>query len=302
MGKYKKIAARFFNQPWAITYEKLQELVGFMEIKMNGGTISDETIQAAISGNQRLEERKAGAVAILPISGILAPHMDLIMQISGGTSLDVLTKRFRALVDDSSVGAIILNIDSPGGSVEGLAEFADEVFNARSKKKIVAISNTMAASAAYWIGTAADEFVALRSSWIGSIGVFTVHHEFSKQLEDLGIGSTIISAGKFKTEGNELEPLTESAQAHMQEWIDHFYDMFVEAVARNRGVSVEDVANGFGEGRALPAELSLKENMIDGIETLDELIARLSMPDQQAARARAAAQARQRRLDLAQNN
>ena len=71
MGNYKKIAARFFNQPWAISYEKLQELMGFMEIKMNGGTISDETIQAAISGNQRLEERKAGAVAILPISGIL---------------------------------------------------------------------------------------------------------------------------------------------------------------------------------------------------------------------------------------
>lgn len=299
MHNFEQVAARFFNHPWAIAHDKLQEIAGFVELKLSGEAVGDEAIQAAIGQRRGAEQTRAGAIAILPISGILAPKMNMMMQMSGGTSLDILTKRFRALVDDTSVGAIILDIDSPGGSVEGLPEFAAEVFNARSKKKIVAIANTMAASAAYWIGTAADEFVAMKSSWVGSIGVFMMHRDFSAKMETEGIKTTMISAGKFKAEGNEFEPLTDEARAHMQENADQFFNMFVNDVARNRGVSADDVRDGFGQGRVLVAELALKENMIDGIETLDELIARMSLPQEQAARARANAQARQRQLALA---
>ncbi len=297
MDNYKQIASTFYNQPHLITYEKLQEIKGLLELKMSGGDVNADEVAAITAAAAGRKEMRAGAIAVLPIFGVIAPRMNMMMNYSGGVSLEMVTKRFRALVDDSSVGAIILNIDSPGGSVEGLPEFAAEVFAARSKKKIVAISNTMACSAAYWIGAAADEFVALSSSWVGSIGVYTVHHEFSKQLEAEGIGSTIISAGKFKTEGNDLEPLSEEAQLHIQENIDHYYDMFVGAVAKYRGVKVAAVKSGFGQGRALPAGLALEESMIDGIETLDELIARLSNPKEQNARARASA--RNRQIELA---
>ena len=209
----------------------------------------------------------------------------------------MLTRRFRALVDDSSVGAIILNINSPGGSVEALHEFCEEVFQARGKKKIVAISNTMAASAAYWIGTAADEFVALKSSWVGSIGVWMAHTDISERLKTEGIVKTIISSGKFKAEGNDFNPISEEAIAHLQECCDSFYGMFVDAVARNRGVSEDDVRGGFGEGRTLTADMALSQNMIDGIETLDQVIARLSSIKAQKTRSRAGENTR--RLQLA---
>ena len=296
MHSYEKIAASFYNKPLLITHEKLQEIQGFLEIKFAGMDVSAEDVNEVKAAIVRGEEQRAGAVAVLPVFGVIAPRSNMMMDWSGGVSLQMLTKRFRALVDDTSVGAIILNIDSPGGSVEGLPEFANEVFNARSKKKIVAIANTMACSAAYWIGTAADEFVAMGSSWVGSIGVYSIHHEFSKALEEEGIATTIIKAGKFKVEGNEFEALSDEAQVHMQENIDHWYDMFINAVAKNRGVKVADVKNGFGEGRYLPAELALKENMIDGIETLDELITRLSVPASQKSRSRASERDRNLRL------
>ena len=283
---------------WAGSFlKKLQEIAGFVELKISGGNVSDETVKALIGGQRSGEITKAGAVAVLPISGVISPKINMCTDISVGTSLERLTQRFRSLVDDPSVGAIILDIDSPGGSVEGLNEFADEVFNARGSKKIVAISNYLAASGAYWIGTAADEFVAAKTAKVGSIGVFIEHRDLSKMAENLGVAVTHISAGKFKTEGNEFEPLTEEATAHLQELVDAYYEMFVGTVARNRGVKANDVKSGFGEGRVLLAEMALKENMIDGIETMDELIARLSMPDEQTARARS--QARDRQLKLA---
>lgn len=296
MHRYEKIAARFFNHPWAMLPEKLQEIVGFIEIKMAGDSVSEEDVKTAVGRRNQSSERKAGAVAILPISGVLAPKMTFMMEMSGGTSLEMLSKRFKALVDDGAVGAIILDIDSPGGSVEGLADFAEEIYQARSKKKIVAIANTMACSAAYWLGSAADEFYAIKSSWVGSIGVYMVHHDFSKHLEDEGIKTTIISAGKFKAEANDFEPLTDEAKVHLQENVDVWYNMFVAAVARNRSVSEDDVRNGFGEGRYFPAETALNENMIDGIETVDGLIAKVSMPDEQARNSRGAAAVRERKL------
>ena len=298
MDKYKNVAARFFNQPWAIMQEKLTEIAAFVELKMNGGNVSEESIKALMGGQRSSEVVKAGAVAVLPIYGVIAPKADLMSQISGGVSIQRLTERFRTLVNDPNVGAIILDIDSPGGSVEGLSEFADEVFAARGTKKIVAISNFLAASAAYWIGTAADEFVASVTARVGSVGVFIEHMDLSKKAEAEGVAVTQISAGKFKTEGSKFEPLTEEATAHLQEMVDAYYDMFVSAIARNRGVDKSAVTSGFGEGRVLLAEMALKENMIDGIETLDQLIERLSMPDEQNSRARAEAQAadRERRI------
>ena len=128
MDKYQNIAARFFNQPWAIMQEKLQEIAGLIEFKMSGGTVDEETIKAMVGAQFGSAISRAGAVAVLPIFGTITPRANMMSSFSGGVSIDVLTRRFSSLVDDPGVGAIILDIDSPGGSVEGLDEFADEVF------------------------------------------------------------------------------------------------------------------------------------------------------------------------------
>ena len=133
----------------------------------------------------------------------------------------------------------------------------------------------MAASAAYWIATAADEVVVSPSGQVGSIGVFAAHEDISKALEDEGVAVTLVSAGKFKTEGTPFQPLSSDARAKMQQMVDEFYGMFTNAVARNRDVATSTVKNGFGEGRMVLAQDAVSAGMADGVATLDQTLARL---------------------------
>src|SRR5690606_12609791 len=110
------------------------------------------------------------------------------------------------------VGTIVLDVDSPGGGVYGVAEFAEEIYKARGQKRIVAVANSMAASAAYWIATAADELVVTPGGEVGSIGVYMLHEDWSGAYEKAGIKPTVIKFGENKAEGIDVEPLSESAQ------------------------------------------------------------------------------------------
>jgi signal peptide peptidase SppA len=188
------------------------------------------------------------------------------------------------MVADESVGAIVIDIDSPGGSVFGTPELADEILKARGAKPIIAVANSNADSAAYWIASAADEIVGTPSSMVGSIGVWTMHVDFSKMDERVGMKVTYVSAGKYKVEGNEYEPLGEEAQAALQARVDEYYGMFVAAVAKGRGVTASAVRNGYGEGRVVTAKQALALGMIDRIGTLGQTLARFGASTDGAVR------------------
>ncbi len=140
----------------------------------------------------------------------------MLMESSGGTSVQGVARQFRAAMADPDIGRVILDVDSPGGQVGGVEELAREIYQARGQKPVTAIANGLAASAAYWIATAADEFVVTPSGQVGSIGVFGMHQDVSAALEKDGVKVTMVSAGKYKTEGNPFEPLTDEARAAMQ--------------------------------------------------------------------------------------
>jgi signal peptide peptidase SppA len=185
----------------------------------------------------------------------------------------------RQLAMDETVGTILIDVDSPGGTVAGIPEAAQEVFNARATKRIVAIANSKMASAAYWIASQAHELVAIPSAFegvIGSIGVFTAHRNLAAALEKEGVSITMISAGPHKLDGNPLGPLSDERRAELQAMVDATYARFVKDVARGRGVKAADVKAGFGQGRGLSAVDALAAGMIDRIATMEETIARLS--------------------------
>ena len=168
-------------------------------------------------------------------------------------------------------------MDSPGGSVDGLPEMAAELRAARGgTKPIVAVANTLAASAAYWLASSVDELVVTPSGQVGSIGVLAVHEEFSRQNDAQGVTVTLFSSDPRKVEGNEWEPLTEEARATIQSQIDAFYAMFTKDVARGRNVTAGKVAADFGGGRVLLASEALKAGMVDRVDTLDATVRRLS--------------------------
>jgi len=173
------------------------------------------------------------------------------------------------------VGQILIDIDSPGGSVYGVAELADEIVSARAKKPVVAIANSLAASAAYWIGCSASEFYVTPGGEVGSIGVWQAHQDYSKAMDEAGVKTTLISAGKFKVEGNPYAPLDEEAQGFMQSRVDDYYAAFTKAVAKGRGVSIPQVRDGMGQGRVLGADAALASSMVDGIATFEDVVKKM---------------------------
>jgi signal peptide peptidase SppA len=277
--------SKFITQhPWAITAEALDALLEVLAIRVEGGALTDEEIQARLKGAPpQPAARTDGMVAVLPVFGILAQRMNMMTQVSGGTSTEALGAAFAAAVADPQISAILLDVDSPGGSVFGIQEFADRIFQARGSKPIVAVANATAASAAYWLASQADSLYVTPSGQVGSIGVLAVHQDRSKQSEMLGVRHTVISAGKYKAAGSDLEPLDEATQVDMQKRVDQYYGSFVRAVARGRGVKAEAVRGGFGEGRMVSAGDAVGLGMADGQGTLETVLSGLLTGDIRAA-------------------
>lgn len=275
------ILQAFTEYPWAILPKKLAALEEIVARHVNGEKLSAEEVQARIHGATRPQERNVGEVggskmvAILPLFGTIFPRANMMTDVSGATSAERFGAQFLALMDDPGIGAIVLDVNSPGGQVNGIAEVARRIYEARGVKPVVAVANHLMASAAYYIGTAAEELVVTPDAEVGSIGVFAVHQDVSKMLEQDGVKVSIIKEGKYKTEGNPYEPLSAEARAVIQESVSEYYDAFVSAVALHRGVEADDVRNGFGEGRVVRAKRAVKLGMADRVGTLEETVSGL---------------------------
>lgn len=263
---------------WAIVPEKLEAIVEFLELRAAGIAFTAEELQArGITPGGRPGARNAGQVAVLPLHGVIGHHAGMEMMISGGTSTEAFGRAFDEAMNDSSIGAIVIDCDSPGGSVEGVPELAAKIFSARGKgKRIVAVANAHMNSAAYWVCSAADEIVGIPSSDAGSIGVFTMHTDISGAEAKAGVKRTVVAAGKYKGEAAPGVPLTDEAHEALQARVDACYELFAGDVAKHRGTSFAKVANGYGQGRSVDAKSAIAAGLIDRIATLDEVLAELS--------------------------
>ena len=265
----------FIETPWAILPSKLILLEEIVARHVSGEKLNAEEVQAAIHGAQRPADRQVNSVAVLPLFGTIFPRANMMTDMSGATSAERFGAQFSELLKDPTVSAIVLDVNSPGGQIGGVEELSKTIFEARGKKPIVAVANHSMASAAYWIGSAADELVVTPSGKVGSVGVFAVHQDISAALDMEGVKTTLISEGKYKVEGNPYEPLSEEARATIQASVSEAYDSFVEALARNRGVNPANVRSGFGEGRMVGARQAVKMGMADRVGTLEEIISEL---------------------------
>jgi signal peptide peptidase SppA len=292
--RYSSVVRAVFGSVWAIQPEKLEAIAAFVSMKAQGGD-SDPAVIAAIRAENEIAAARArsmqtdkpGSVAVLPLFGIINQRYSGDFSGPQGTSVQEFTQQFRAAMNDPNVKAIVIDVDSPGGSVSGVDELAAEIYNARKQgtKKITAVSDCLMASAAYYIASQANEVCVSPSSLTGSIGVYQLHEDDSTALENLGVKFTFISAGKYKVEGNSFQPLDDEARTAMQAIVDDFYDSFTKAVARGRGVAVKNVRNGFGEGRCLTAQDAVKQGLADRVATLDEVLSKYGVKQSPSAAA-----------------
>jgi signal peptide peptidase SppA len=273
------------TSPWAIIPAKLREIQEIYYTHLRGPKIDLEGIEAQLGrplANEQKPYQVVDGVALIEINGVIAKRMNLFTKISGGVSTQIAKRDLEQAFVDPEVKAIILVIDSPGGTVDGTEELANAIFEARQQdeKPIVAYCDGLMASAAYWIGAAADRiYINGQTAQVGSIGVVATHVDYSKWEEKAGIKTTEIYAGKYKRIATEYEPLSEEGKEYMQDHVDYFYSIFANTVARCRPEKLqipEDGAISWAEGKVFIGQQAIESGLVDGVSTLDNLISRLS--------------------------
>ncbi len=282
--KHELLLAEFLATPWALMPERLNAVAAVLARWSQNSPASTDVLASIDTDKVAREARRqtatgvsGGGIAVLPLYGVVTQRGNMVDDVSGPGS--VSTQKFatalRQALADESVSQILIDIDSPGGSVYGVAELADEIIAARAQKPIIAIANSLAASAAYWIGCSASEFYVTPGGEVGSIGVWQAHFDYSLALAADGVTPTLISAGKYKVEGNPYLPLDAEAKAFMQSRVDDYYLAFCKGVAKGRGVPIAQVRNGMGQGRVLGADAALEQSMIDGVASFDMVTKRI---------------------------
>lgn len=210
-------------------------------------------------------------VQVIPIHGVIAQHAH-----SMGASTERIREQMRAALTSRSVDAVLFDVDSPGGSVSDVFELAADIREARKVKPMAAVAHPLAASAAYALAAAAGDITVQKLGGVGSIGVYTIHEDFSKAHEQDGVKATVISAGRLKMEGSKYGPLDEEGKAFLQGMVDEAYGMFVASVATDRRDTQANVRAGYGEGRVLLGDDAVRANLADRVGTFDDAFARLA--------------------------
>lgn len=213
-------------------------------------------------------------VAILPVDGPLFRHANLFTEISGATSVDLLAQDFAQALENPAVIAILLDVNSPGGEVDGVNGFAKQIAAARGKKPIAAYVSYLGASGAYWIASAAPLVVVDDVAHLGSIGVVATITDSTEAMKAKGLRKIEFVSSLSPNKRPDLD--SEAGRQEVQRTVDAVAQVFVDAVARNRGVSPDKVLADFGRGGVHIGAAAVAAGMADRVGTFEELLAELS--------------------------
>lgn len=260
------------GEPWLITPEGMQQIVAIAERS------NDIDALMARSGNRLQYSRTVqvrDGTAIIPVTGPIFRYANIFSAISGATSTQVLATDFRAALDDPTVRDIVFEFNSPGGAVEGINELGDMVFEARSEgRRIIAYAGGNMASAAYWIGSAADEIVASPTAVVGSIGAIMTLTDSSGR--DARAGVRTLQIVSSQSPDKVVDPYQDAGRAKLQKIVDDLAAVFVSTVARNRDVEVETVLSDFGGGGVMVGQAAVDAGLADRLGSLESVLAELS--------------------------
>ncbi|MFZ5586137.1 MAG: S49 family peptidase [Thermodesulfobacteriota bacterium] len=258
-------------EKWAITEEGMKAIIMVAERKGDPEALAAK-LGKPLENAYRVEVRDG--VAILPVRGPLFRYANLFTAISGASSYQMLARDFAAAMESPETRSVLLMIDSPGGMVNGCHELAEMIHSARGKKPVVAYVGGMGCSAAYWLASAADEIVADPTAMLGSIGVLLEVRDTKEQ--DAKNGVRVHQFVSSQSPKKCPDPGQESGRAQYQADIDALAQVFVERVARNRGVSAETVLSKFGGGGVLVGADAVAAGLADRLGSFEDVLAGLA--------------------------
>jgi signal peptide peptidase SppA len=226
------------------------------------------------SDNPLLE--MSGSIAVININGMITNRDDWIAKFLGMTTYAGIRDAMLTALENQYCQAIVLNISSPGGQVEGVDNTAQLIPRVDALKPVYAYAMGNMTSAAYWLGCSAREVYAGVTSYVGSIGVMARHRELSKMYEKEGVTDTNIRGGKYKALAQDNEPLSAEAKQMMQDQVDYLYGIFLDHVSAMRGKSSAAMHSIAADGREFIGQQAIGVGLIDGIMTFDEFMSMVS--------------------------
>lgn len=270
------ILAFIYESAWAITEQSLETIISIASrenldfdvstMQKNVGIFRTEG--SPLSTAPRVWMR--GDTAVIPVIGPIFPRANLFTQVSGATSIQSLTADFRAALESEEVSSIILYVDSPGGQVTGVQEFASLVYESRAIKPVKGYIYGQGASAAYNIVSATSEIISADMAIAGSIGVLSAVKDNREQEKKSGVRTVefVSSVSPNKTINfDDKESL-----GKVQRMVDALGKVMVENIARFRGITSENVLEQYGQGDVFVGQVALEHGLIDRIGTFEALV------------------------------
>jgi ClpP class serine protease len=269
-------APALFRDPWCITEEHLQLVVAIASRDEFFAEVREKAMEAR--AGRPLENTRdvtvRDGVAVIPVNGPLFRHANLFTELSGATSYAALRKDLQAALDNPSVRAILLSIDSPGGEANGVSELAGAIFAARGRKPIKAYVGGMGASAAYWLASAADEVIASDTAMLGSIGV-----RMAVMRDDDKTKARYVEIVSSQSPDKKMDIDVDADRARLQQRINALADVFIDTVARNRGTDRATVLEKFGRGDVRVGAHAVEAGLADRIGNFEAVLAELAQGD-----------------------
>lgn len=230
-----------------------------------------------------------GDTAVVAVNGLLLKRESAWTKYGFATSMQTIERSINEAVADDKVRSVVLHIDSPGGTVDGMHKLVAATAKANRQKPIIAQVDGMAASAAYWLAAQTSAIYAGPGDEVGSIGVRLMLYDFSRAFENAGIEAVPIDTGKFKSAGAMGTEITAEQRAYFQEQVDTYFADFLGDVRKGRKLSPSKAAE-VGDGRTFIAGKAMELGLVDGIQSIEETLRtarRMTGKSNHAAKARA---------------
>lgn len=291
MFDHASLINRVLESKWAITPTALEQIIRVVSDDYNPADLAkamhgidlqkvmtdegkfDFSAISAKDDDHLTNTRRAtirDGVAIVPVIGPIFPRSNIMTVLSGATAISTLAKDFQVALDSDSVHTIILNMDTPGGEITGVSEFAQMVYSARAKKDIVTYVYGWGASAGYWIGSASKEIVVADTAEVGSIGVVAGYVDDREAMKKRGLEEIEIVSSQ--SPNKRLDPKTAEGRDQIQTTVDQLAGVFISAVTKHRGIQEDEVLQNFGRGGMVVASRAVQLGMADKIGGLEGII------------------------------
>jgi len=290
------------ERPWAITDRSMVTIMDIVERHMDGREIDLEAVAAKLGqplDNTGGDVSMRGSIAIIDVTGPIFRYADIFTRISGATAIETLSQNFQTAIESSAVQQIVLNVNSPGGQVDGVSELADMVRAGAAVKPVTAYVDGLAASGAYWIASAANRIVANESSFLGSIGVVVTVMDNRAAQEKRGVKryEIVSTVSPLK----RADVATDEGRSQLLAIADSLAEIFVSRVAAFRGTTAENITQNYGRGGVMIARQAVAAGMADAVSNFESLMNELGNPVTMESLIRPAASAAQELITTMEN-